>query len=68
MSGKYKQRGRIERTVLCAVSVLALFSGVLWLGSYFRYVDVACPLSLSSSLVIDILHGEARVTYDPAPP
>ncbi len=64
MSGEYKRRGRLEKTILCAVTVMAIFFGVLLLGSYFRYLNVACPLSRDSSLLIDILHGEARVTYD----
>lgn len=68
MSREYKLRCRIERTILCTVSVLACLFGVLWFGSYFRYVNVICPLSPNSSLVIDILHGEARVTYDPTTP
>ena len=64
MSRVHKQHGWVYRGVLFVVTVLGVLMGVLWGISLTYNVQSWWPVNSTTTLMIDLLNGDAIITYD----
>ncbi len=59
-----KKRGWIKRVLLAFVTVLAICTGFVWIGSCYRSAYIVCPVSQKSVVRLTVYVGEVYVEYD----
>lgn len=64
MSALRKKHGWIKRLLLAFVTVLAIITGIVWAGSYYRYAVIECPVSRKSFVNFKVRSGYVYTTYD----
>lgn len=63
MSRVRTKRGWIERVLLAFVTVLAIGTGIVWIGSCYRSAYIEVPVSQKSAVILTVYVGEVRVEY-----
>ena len=64
MSRARTKRGWIERVLLAFVTLLAICTLFVWIGSYYRSAYIVCPVYQQSVVMLTVYVGEVRVEYD----